>query len=87
MSPVRNASTALVEKYSARIAPKVSKPVAGAVSTSCTSEAIGVATTSGQTPSSSFAASSASGCEPKNPASAVTKIRNGNSEVRVESAI
>ena len=43
--------------------------------------AIGRATTSGHSAKTSFAASCASSAEPKNPATAATKIRNGNSEV------
>ena len=40
----------------------------------------------GQASKISLAASSDRLSEPKNPATAVTKIRNGNNEVKVESA-
>ena len=69
------------------MAPIVSRPPRGAVRTWCTSSAMGLATIAGQAPKISFAASSARLCVPKNPASAVRKIRNGKSEVRVDSAI
>ena len=61
--------------------PSVRSPPRGAVSTFDTSSAIGRATTSGHSANTSRAASFASSAEPKKPASAATKMRNGNSEV------
>src|ERR1700691_4744447 len=84
---MRSASSALEEKNSASTAPNVSNPPRGAVSTLCTSFAIGPATSFGQAPNIRLAASSERSCEPKKPASAVTKIKNGNSEVSIASAM
>ena len=58
------------------------------VSTTRISCAIGPATSSGQVSSRSRATSSASSVEPKNDAASdVTRIRNGNSASRIDSAI
>ena len=70
----------------ARRAPRVSRPPWAVVSTAWISWAIGAATCRGHTSKSRLAALSLSSAEPKKPASAVTKIRKGNSEVRVDMA-
>ncbi len=65
-----------------RISPRV------VVSTLWISDAIGVATSRGQVSSRSLATSSASSLEPRNEAaSAVTTMMNGNSAIKMDSAI
>ena len=63
-------------------APRVRTPPRCSVSTRCTSPTMGLATSRGQASKISTPASSASDLVPNRPASAASRIRNGNSEVR-----
>src|SRR5436305_939057 len=77
----------LDERDSASTAPMVKSPPRGCVSTSCTSPAIGPATTCGHDSKISRVASLARSEVPRKPASAVMKMKNGNIEVSIDSAI
>ena len=65
----------------------VSRSPRAVVSTLWISAPIGVAISAGQISRRMLATSSARFFEPRKPASAVTRIRNGNSDISADSAI